>query len=722
MLSVRTKEAIKTALAMVIAFGIAMALGWEEPVWAGVAVAVVSLATIGQSLNKAAMRMLGTLVAAVVALALLSLFPQDRWGFLAAIALYFGICTYLAGGSRHQYFWQVCGFVCLIVAFAAIPQPEEAFSIAVLRAQETGLGILVYSLVSVLLWPVSSRSDFHEAACSLMASQHGLYRACRASIDGGAGGSADGDAGPLCADVLQQQARFGQLLAAAETDSHDVYQLRRHWRHHQALSAALTETMERWRAAHPDLMALDMRRLLPGLDAFCRDLDTRFDGMERMLAGEPPREMPEILDLTPSEADVDSLPHFHRAALMVARNRLQDIERLTRRQFETLRAIQAGGRPPEAPRPVGEAIARLVPDTDRLVDALRVTAVLLLACLGWIYVDGLPGGAGFVVFAGALAMIKAAMPQIPVQAMFVPAIVGGAFSLFLYIGVMPHLSSFTGLAIMLFAATFAIYYWFYKPSQALGRLFGVLMFLTLTDIASPQSYDFTQMSEMAVMFPLIFALLAGMAFFPHSPRPEKVMLRQLGRFFRSSEYLMSTMRPGPVSPADRWRRAFHRHEIETLPGKMRAWGPHLETRLLPGTAPEQVEQLVTSLQTLSFRIQELLEARRQPLVEDLVRELLVDVREWRLKGQAAFRRLSAHPAAADEEAFRQSLEATLETLEARMRAVVDRTAREKAAMAEQGTETFYRLLGAYRALSEAMVDYAGRAAAIDWAPWREARF
>lgn len=722
MLSVRTKEAIKTALAMVIAFGIAMALGWDQPVWAGVAVAVISLATIGQSLNKAAMRMLGTLVAVIVALALLILFPQDRWGFLVAIALYFGLCTYLAGGSRHQYFWQVCGFVCLIVAFEAIPEPGEAFAIAVLRAQETGLGILVYSLVAVLLWPVSSRSDFHDAARSLMAAEHQLYRACRASIAGAAADRPDGDAGPLCAEVLQQQARFGQLLAAAETDSAEVFEVRRHWRHHHALSATLTETMERWRAAHPDLQGLDMRRLLPGLEGFCRDLDRRFDEMERMLAGEPPRQSPQAIDLAPNEPEVDDLPHFDKAALMVARNRLQDIERLTRAQFETLSAIRDGGKPPEASGRAGEPVARLVPDTDRLVDALRVTAVLVLAYLGWISIEGLPGAAGFVVFAGALAMIKAAMPQIPVRAMFLPAVVGGVFALLLYIGVMPHLSSFSGLAIMLFAATFAIYYWFYKPSQALGRLFGVLMLLTLTDISSPQSYDFSQMSEMALMFPLIFALLAALAYFPHSPRPEKVILRQLSRFFRSSEYLMSTMRPGPVSLAGRWRRAFHRHEVATLPGKMRAWAPHLETRLLPGTTPEQVQQLVTSLQTLSLRIQELLEARSQPLVEDLVRELLVDVREWRLKGQAAFRRLSTHPAAADEEAFRQSLATTLETLEARMRAVVDQTAREKADMAQQGTETFYRLLGAYRALSEAMVDYAGRAAAIDWAPWREARF
>jgi uncharacterized membrane protein YccC len=60
-LSTKTKEAIKTALAMTIAYGIALSMDWGRPYWAGFAVAMISLATIGQSLNKAALRVLGTL-------------------------------------------------------------------------------------------------------------------------------------------------------------------------------------------------------------------------------------------------------------------------------------------------------------------------------------------------------------------------------------------------------------------------------------------------------------------------------------------------------------------------------------------------------------------------------------------------------------------------------------------------------------------------------------
>ena len=75
----RVKESIKTALAMVITYGIALQMNWDNPYWAGYAVAFISLASIGQSLTKGAMRMLGTVIAMLVGLTLIALFAQEHW-------------------------------------------------------------------------------------------------------------------------------------------------------------------------------------------------------------------------------------------------------------------------------------------------------------------------------------------------------------------------------------------------------------------------------------------------------------------------------------------------------------------------------------------------------------------------------------------------------------------------------------------------------------------
>ncbi len=63
------------------------------PVWAGFAVAFISLSTVGQSLNKGALRMLGTLVAFVVSLTIIALFAQERGWFMVALSAWVGYCT-----------------------------------------------------------------------------------------------------------------------------------------------------------------------------------------------------------------------------------------------------------------------------------------------------------------------------------------------------------------------------------------------------------------------------------------------------------------------------------------------------------------------------------------------------------------------------------------------------------------------------------------------------
>ena len=59
-------------------------------------------------------------------------------------------------------------------------------------------------------------------------------------------------------------------------------------------------------------------------------------------------------------------------------------------------------------------------------------------------------------------------------------------------------------------------------------------------------------------------------------------------------------------------------------------------------------------------------------------------------------------------------------LEARIKETLDQTTEEQVSAWER--EHFYRLLGAFRGLSETTVQYVVHAAAIDWGRWREARF
>src|SRR5215510_263162 len=109
-LSDRFKAATKTALAMVLAYGVALSMDWDNPYWAGFAVAFCSLSTVGESLNKGLLRLSGTLLGSLAALTLIALFPQDRWAFLACMSIFIGFCVYMMPGTSRWYFWHVAGF------------------------------------------------------------------------------------------------------------------------------------------------------------------------------------------------------------------------------------------------------------------------------------------------------------------------------------------------------------------------------------------------------------------------------------------------------------------------------------------------------------------------------------------------------------------------------------------------------------------------------------
>ena len=52
-------------------------MGWDRPHWAGLAVALCSLATVGDSVNKGLLRILGTFLAGFVALLLIGKRPEN---------------------------------------------------------------------------------------------------------------------------------------------------------------------------------------------------------------------------------------------------------------------------------------------------------------------------------------------------------------------------------------------------------------------------------------------------------------------------------------------------------------------------------------------------------------------------------------------------------------------------------------------------------------------
>ena len=115
------------------------------------------------------------------------------------------------------------------------------------------------------------------------------------------------------------------------------------------------------------------------------------------------------------------------------------------------------------------------------------------------------------------------------------------------------------------------------------------------------------------------------------------------------------------------------------------------------------------------------EVRRLPQADLLVQEFIEDISAWRTAIQAIFKHWRRGEAAGIDAADLQTrLDDMLKNLEIRIDAVL----RQKAgsALSDNDNENFYRLLGGYRSLSEAVVEHARLVVGLNWEQWQEGRF
>jgi len=231
------------------------------------------------------------------------------------------------------------------------------------------------------------------------------------------------------------------------------------------------------------------------------------------------------------------------------------------------------------------------------------------------------------------------------KAMALAFVLGTVLAGIPYLFIMPHLSSYAELGLMIFGGCFAIGY--LAPKMKTGLL---AMFLRFISVQNEQTYSFLAWADGLTMIVLASALVIAIAYIPTSPRPEKVFLRLYRRFYRHSGFLISGLASDGQrlkGITGRWRAVFYRNDLLELPGKLAACGGKIDYRVLPATTLEQVQDLVSSLYVLAFRIKELVEAGAHPQAE-LVRERLRDdLQSWHQVIAARFERRGVQESVSD---------------------------------------------------------------------------
>ncbi|AJY45099.1 FUSC family protein [Martelella endophytica] len=147
---------LKTFLAAMLAYFIAIRFGLPRPFWAVATVYIVAHPISGAIVSKSVYRLIGTMIGGVATLVMVPNLVQAPILLSSAIIAWVSACTFVSLLDRtpRSYVPLLAGYTVLLAGLPLVTAPADTFETVVSRIEEIGLGIICASLVSQLILPV----------------------------------------------------------------------------------------------------------------------------------------------------------------------------------------------------------------------------------------------------------------------------------------------------------------------------------------------------------------------------------------------------------------------------------------------------------------------------------------------------------------------------------------------------------------------------------------
>jgi hypothetical protein len=513
---------------------------------------------------------------------------------------------------------------------------------------------------------------------------------------------------------MQLLSELHAQLGAAGAENPEVREARALWLHLERESQELLGDLDRWFLGCRDLRDVDIRSVVPRLEQVLAGLLSASDPGVGDAAGANALEI--------DESRLASLGNFDRAAATTAVRLIETVSIRLRSLREVKRALSDASGAVDRQVPVisdhetRRAWQLPVPDPDRLRAAMFVLANVWMGFLLWIFYDP-PGHSTLYMMAPTIGFAAALTPQLMVaRGVLMPFVLYLPVAAALYLLVMPQLSGYAELAVLIFAYVFWVQYSITNP---LANIAAIMGFVTLMSISNEQTYSFVGVASNYLYMLISVLIVVVCSYLLMSPRPEKMVVRLVRRYLRSAAFVVSRVAtPEGVGRTvlGRYRARFHAQQLQVLPAKVTAWGGQIDHAAFSANGKDDVDRLVTSLLGFTYRLHSLIDARSEAIAGGLTEVFSGAAAAWREDGAQLLEALSMRLNADSISNLRERVQAGLAALESGLRDhMVQRD--DSAEM-----ETVYHLLGACRGVSSGLAGYADAADGIDWACWQEERF
>jgi len=521
-LSEKLKFAIKASLSMALAYLIPFSLGWSQAGTAATTVMLIAaIGSVGDSVMKGALRVIGTVIGAALGMALIGLFPQDRVLYLIFTSIVVTILLYLARAYKGDMTVFLLSAITLMGMFQN-GEVDNVFIYGIDKTFMTIVGIAIYTFVGVFLWPVNVKDTSVDNASTLSETQAKLY--------------AQRDAQnhvrkPLHAELIGQEQILGTSIIASDSSSDVMNFSRTQWYDivgsYKKINELLTLLSYHDKTSYADEISTYITNY--------KTLDSEITALLKALplAWKKQKEitLPETFNVVYESEKIKELPQLDRASLTTT---ISDMIMLRKELCNLAEKLNSLISPmptlftlEEMPKPSSFNWFDLEDMKGSLVTFIVFWASVLL----WITVNP-PGGFMIVMLATGLSVVTTFSPLKPSLLIIIFSF-AFLFAAAMYVMVLPNLHYAWELGLFIFIYSFIGFY-FINPKIAVFFLLGT----ATLGINNTMNYNFDVFLITLFIFYAFLFLLLLFYYIPFSTKPERLFLVMKQRFFRLSQDLL----------------------------------------------------------------------------------------------------------------------------------------------------------------------------------------
>ena len=519
-----------------------------------------------------------------------------------SLAGYLIFISYFLQTSRYPYAWFVAGFVPMVIWSDTYGAVDNSFHFAVFRLLETASGVLIYSMVSVLLWPQTASKQLYQLGGEYLDQLCRLIRLNQEALRGKKHDTAPAVQGKLDALSTQLQSTLG----AALNDTMVVREQKHEWKHALVTLRTLTDRMVLWRTTEEAYLRLNPKQNQPDLEHALEMIEQRCARIgdlwrARQLPGEasPGDDIPLLQTLSFDLSLPRTLTNVERGLLMTQADQLRQLDQESRNLLILLRVLTGLDSAAALTAPFDHLPPDLAPRWDpvRFLKSLIPAFAFIIGFLFWVYPTNPPPSGQSIAMMSAIFGL---MVGLGANVRYLGFVLAGAGLLVIapiYFVVMPWLEGGAGLLTLIFLLSFTSGY--LGGRWPMVKLSVMLLFVMSTNISNDQNYSF--MGWISTEFMMIMAgiIASVVVMFMLAIRPEKMMSRQVRSFFHACSAVTRDF----INVAGKRRRADHFiREVRRAPGELRAVERTLDYSLLTANAPERINHLLDSIESVSARL------------------------------------------------------------------------------------------------------------------------